>query len=122
MSELWGVKTLTLFRDCAPAHTDASERGPIHSIHSIRDGTRGTAFIVRTGNATVRDDGIDVFTVFGVVVVFANARRIVKWEEQQCRRGLWRVQHGAGDDSTRVREQETGEIQGVAREEIGERW
>lgn len=26
------------------------------------------------------------------------------------------------DDSTRVREQETGEIQGVAREEIGKRW
>lgn len=113
----------------APAHTDASERGPIHSIRSIRsirDGTRGTALIVRTGNATVRDDGIDVFgvfDVFGVAVVFANARRIdVKWE-QKHHRGLWRVQHGAGgDDSARVREQETGEIQGVAREEIGERW
>lgn len=104
----------------APAHTDASERGRIHSIRSIRDGTRGTALIVRTGNATVRDDGIDVFGVFGVDVVFANARRIVKWEQKH--RGLWRVQHGAGDDSTRVREQETGEIQGVAREEIGERW
>ena len=112
--------------DATRPHTPTPTPTPISiSIRSVRDGTGRTAFTTRTGNATVGDDGVDVdvVVVSVVVVVFANARRIVTWEQREERsraRGLW----GDDDafDSAVVREQETGEIEGVAREEIGERW
>ena len=85
------------------------------------DGARRTR--VRTTNLVVDGTSVDVVVVVGFTGGF-SFRAIDRWivEGQRGRRGrgLSRI-IAVGDAEPGVREQEQVEIQGVAREEVGER-
>ena len=88
------------------------------------DGARRTR--VRTTNLVVDGTSVDVVVGFGFTSRGFSIRAIDRWivEGQRGRRGrgLSRIIIAVGDDAEPgVREQGQVEIQGVAREEVGER-
>ena len=99
-------------------------RGATHrvDVNDGDDGARRTR--VRTTNLVIDGTSVDVVVV-GFTSHGFSFRAIDRWivEGQRGRRGrgLSRI-IAVGDAEPGVREQEQVEIQGVAREEVGERW